>query len=38
MFGFDKVAEIEAEIPEYNYHPSAYKIFADHTLPMQVPG
>ena len=25
-------------MPEYNYNPSGFKVFADHVLPMQVPG
>lgn len=29
---------IESKVPEYIYNPSNFKIFADHVLPMQVPG
>jgi hypothetical protein len=30
--------QIEPKIQEYNYNPSIFKVFAEHTLPMQVPG
>jgi hypothetical protein len=37
-FSFNEINFAEKTVPEYNYNPVVYKIFADHTLPMQIPG
>jgi hypothetical protein len=34
----DSKASTEPQVKEYAYTPANFKIFADHTLPMQVPG
>ncbi len=33
-----KTTESAQSVPDYIYNPSNFKIFADHLLPMQVPG
>ena len=38
MLKFDAEECSEPKIPEYAYNPSNFKVFADHVLPMQVPG
>lgn len=38
IYNLNDSACSEPKIPDYIYNPSVFKIFADHLLPMQVPG
>ena len=38
MKKFNELVNNDKAVPECTYAPSVYSIFADHTLPMQVPG
>ena len=38
MFKLEDKECSEPKIPEYAYNPSTFKVFAEHLLPMQVPG
>lgn len=38
LFRIDDSKYEKLEVPQHNYAPKVFKTFADHTLPMQVPG
>lgn len=38
LYKLDDEKCTESQIEPFTYNPSSFKIFADHTLPMQVPG
>lgn len=38
LYKLDNPEVTKSKVPDYIYNPSNFKIFADHTLPMQVPG